>query len=233
MQLKLFPDLPEPVTKGIGGSEVAAVFGLSPWLSPLDLWKIKTDKPTTHLTSRAQRRGTRLEGLVRTTFERHAGLRLAPGQRGRHPRWSQGVRMTDATDATLPNGGLFEAKTTHIGSSRHQTFMAGHVPISYALQLQHYATTLRVDHGVIACLAGPEALMDWDVEQCAFTAIGFTRSAAIGALLEAAVLEFFADHIFPDLPPTWDRHPHADLLLHLLAHEPWLGPFAAEAPGRR
>ena len=32
----------------VGGSDVAAIFGLSPWMTPLELWKIKKGqlKPT-------------------------------------------------------------------------------------------------------------------------------------------------------------------------------------------
>lgn len=226
MQLNLFPDLPPPVNRGIGGSEIAAVFGLSPWMSPLELWRLKTDRPLAHTPNLAQQRGARLEGLVCQAFEQLAALTLDPGQRGRHPLWSQGVRMNAATDRTLPNGGIFEAKTTHLGSERHRVFATGGVPTIYALQLQHYAATLRVEHGVIACLAGPAEAMDWEIAQCILYAVAFRRSIAIGELLEEAVRSFYQHHVFPDVPPPDGPHPLTALLLSRLASETWLGPYA-------
>src|SRR5690606_38137796 len=108
--------------------EIAAVFGLSPWMTPLDLWRLKTDRDPGSAPNRAQLRGSRLESLVCETFERHAQVKLGEGVRGKHPHWSRGVRMVAATDGTLPNGGIFEAKTTRLGGSKHATFAAGHVP---------------------------------------------------------------------------------------------------------
>lgn len=49
---------------GIGGSDVAAILGLSPWKSPLDVWLDKTGKAAPTPENDAMYWGTKLEALV-------------------------------------------------------------------------------------------------------------------------------------------------------------------------
>ena len=55
---------------GIGASEAAAVCGLSPWMTPVELWKIKTGQknPKDLSGNPATERGHRLEPAVRGIF---------------------------------------------------------------------------------------------------------------------------------------------------------------------
>lgn len=64
--------------KGIGGSDVAAVLGLSPWRTPLDVFNDKTaetvdEKPQ----SEAAHFGTILEDVVADEFARRTGFKVA------------------------------------------------------------------------------------------------------------------------------------------------------------
>ena len=64
--------------KGIGGSDVAAVLGLNPWRTPLDVFNEKTaetvdDKPQ----SEAAHFGTILEDVVADEFARRTGFKVA------------------------------------------------------------------------------------------------------------------------------------------------------------
>ena len=55
---------------GIGGSDAAAVCGLSPWTSPVELWKIKTgQKKQKDISSSAVvERGVRMEPALRNLY---------------------------------------------------------------------------------------------------------------------------------------------------------------------
>ena len=55
---------------GIGASEAAAVCGISSWMTPVELWKIKTGqkKPKDLSGNPAPERGHRLEPAVREIF---------------------------------------------------------------------------------------------------------------------------------------------------------------------
>lgn len=55
---------------GIGGSDAAAVCGLSPWMSPVELWRVKTgQKKQKDISSSAVvERGVRMEPALRNLY---------------------------------------------------------------------------------------------------------------------------------------------------------------------
>ncbi len=56
---------------GIGASEVAAICGMSPWQTPIDLWKLKTgqEKPKDLSDNAAVQQGVRMEPALREFFK--------------------------------------------------------------------------------------------------------------------------------------------------------------------
>ena len=65
--------------RGIGGSDVAAIMGLSPWKSPLEVWLEKTNRAESPDLSgkEAVAMGTELEGDVLEMYRRrHPGSRV-------------------------------------------------------------------------------------------------------------------------------------------------------------
>lgn len=62
--------------RGIGGSDVAAVLGLSPWRSPLDVWLEKTGKSAPAAENEAMYWGTRLEALVAAKYSEESGFKV-------------------------------------------------------------------------------------------------------------------------------------------------------------
>ncbi|OSZ74625.1 YqaJ viral recombinase family protein [Hydrogenophaga sp. IBVHS1] len=58
-------------------SESAAVLGLSPWMTPYQLWLIKTGRHQSVATA-AMQRGTDLEPLARRVYEEQTGLVMQP-----------------------------------------------------------------------------------------------------------------------------------------------------------
>jgi putative phage-type endonuclease len=64
---------------GIGGSEVAAILGLSPWKTPYDIWMVKTgfethDGPPLELTNEAVWWGKTLEAAIRQRYTLETGI---------------------------------------------------------------------------------------------------------------------------------------------------------------
>lgn len=59
----------------VGGSDVAAIFGLSPWMTPLELWKIKKGqmKPKEKSNSGQLEMGHLLEPIAAHWFARKTG----------------------------------------------------------------------------------------------------------------------------------------------------------------
>lgn len=64
--------------KYIGGSDVAAILGISPWRSAVDLWVDKTTPPVENgQNAAAKRRGTRLEPYILDMIREDFGIKIA------------------------------------------------------------------------------------------------------------------------------------------------------------
>lgn len=62
----------------LGSSDIAAVLGISPWRSAVDLWLDKVDpQPEDGRNAKAKARGTRLEPYLRDMVESEFGLKIA------------------------------------------------------------------------------------------------------------------------------------------------------------
>jgi len=63
-------------TKFIGGSDISAILGISPWKSAVDLWLDKTTPPRDDSSSAPKRRGQRLEPYIRDMIASEHGLTI-------------------------------------------------------------------------------------------------------------------------------------------------------------
>lgn len=94
---------------GIGGSDLAAILGMSRWDSPRDIWLDKTGRASTDKDSWAIRRGNALEEPLLAWFWDQTGIRYerVGMQRNTSRPW-----MLVNPDALTEDGGLAECKTT-------------------------------------------------------------------------------------------------------------------------
>lgn len=125
-------------------SESAAVLGQSPWLTPYQLWLVKTGRTETRVTH-AMQRGTDLEPLARAAYEDQTGLVMQPL-----------VLEADGYSAsldgmTLDGDLVLEIKCPLRGSRSDlwQDVQSGQVPAYYGIQVQHQ---LMVSGAVLAHL---------------------------------------------------------------------------------
>lgn len=136
---------------GIGGSEIAAVLGLSPWESAFSLWHRKRGIVPPREVTVEMDAGRRLEPVVCEVFlERHPELRMqcAPGTfRNRERPWQ--IANPDALlfdIAAAPDAApcaLFEAKFA-LMPDKWGPDLTSAVPENYLAQSQHYSDTLGV-----------------------------------------------------------------------------------------
>lgn len=215
--------------KGLGGSDMASMLGISGWTTPAQLYTDKLGLEERVFGARSQRRmdrGHRLEPLVCQLAEEELGLQLYPAPALiKHARWAEGVRLLANPDrlAFHPDGdGIFEAKTTQLGGRTHRHFRAGQLDEGYALQVQHYMEVMDLDWCVIACLAGPDGEEMWDMEAHGldFNALRVERSRELGELLAHIAREWWSRHIACRQIPTYDLHPRAAEVRQLLRSIP-------------
>lgn len=173
----------------IGGSDIAAVMGMSRWKTPLKLWAEKTLKlpPRDLSNNEAAEMGTRLEQFVADLFSVKTGksVRRAP-KVYRHPGYPYMVahidRLVTGTDE------LLECKTCSI--FKKDEWENDDIPQEYILQLMWYLGITGRKVGHIAVLIGGQSFKYKKIE---FDEELFTQ------MVEAA--KEFWQHVQNDTPP--------------------------------
>jgi putative phage-type endonuclease len=113
-------------------SETPAVLGISPWMTPYQLWLQKTGR-TVPEVNEAMRRGTALEPQARAAYEDRTGLVMQPLV------LQDGLYSASLDGMTLAGDLIVEIKVPYRGqgSTLWQAVEAGEVPVYYLAQIQH------------------------------------------------------------------------------------------------
>lgn len=151
-------------TRGIGGSDAAAVAGVSRYRSPLSVWLEKTGQLIPDEPGEAAHWGNVLEDVVAAEFAARTGLkprrRRAVLQSAQHPFMLANVDRLVSENGSM---GILEAKTC--GYWRRTEWLDGHVPDEYAIQLQHYLAVTGYTFGYVAVLIGGQEFRHTRVER--------------------------------------------------------------------
>lgn len=143
--------------QGIGGSDVAAIMGVSPFATLRDLYNDKCGSPDVIQTEDnwvAKEVGHRLEDLVAKIFSYKTGYKVfAVRKLFRHPFHSFMQANVDFF-VELPDGSIaiLECKTTNYNSK--EKWNDGAVPVNYEWQCRHYMAVMNLSCAYIACLYG-------------------------------------------------------------------------------
>jgi len=143
---------------GIGGSDVAAIMGFSPFATKRDLYYDKIGvKPVMdeeEFNWVAKEVGHRLEDLVAEIFSKKTGLRVYPIRKMfRHPLHPFMLADVDFF-IEFPDGstGILECKTTNYNCQ--DKWANDSVPINYEYQGRHYMSVMNINKMYFACLYG-------------------------------------------------------------------------------
>jgi putative phage-type endonuclease len=118
--------------KMFNASETAAVLGESPWMTPYQLWLLKTGRSQTKATA-AMQHGTDLEPAARAAYEARTGHVM-------QPLVLQDSRYSASLDGMNLEGDLIlEVKCPYKGaeSALWKDALEGQIPGYYRLQMQH------------------------------------------------------------------------------------------------
>jgi putative phage-type endonuclease len=146
--------------KGVGGSDAAAIVGLSPWRTSLEVYLDKIGELVTDETP-DMRRGTLLEPVV---------LQMYADETGRFVHKPSGIITNPKMPFALANlDGIasdviaVEAKTarTHTGWGEPGT---SDIPLVYLCQVQHYLMVSELSHADVAVLFGDFEFAIYPVE---------------------------------------------------------------------
>lgn len=200
---------------GIGGSDAAAVMGLNPYKSPVELFYEKvSDEPPSDEQSEAAYWGTVLEEpIARRYAELHPEVRVRRNNHILvHPEHKFLFANLDR-EAHTDDGETYglEIKTASLNNAKK--WEDEDVPIWYALQCQHYMNVTGWKKFVIAALIGGQTYVEREIP----------RDDDIIANLTAAETDFW-QNVLDGRLPQWDGSKSAwDILREL---------YPKSAPGK-
>ena len=152
--------------KGIGGSDAAAVLGLSRWKTPLQVYVEKLGIADDAEETEAMRMGTILEPIVAQLYQDETKREL------RHPgpftirRSAANPFMTATLDREIlgdPRGlGVLQIKTASFYKAEE---WADEPPVMYQVQLQHEIAVADAAWGSLAVLIGGQKFLWMDLER--------------------------------------------------------------------
>ncbi len=209
--------------KALGGSEIAAVMGLSPWMSPVQLWKEKTGRaappPVDPVREGILRRGQRLEPIVREMAIdklRQRGLRVELISKNRRVYDEQLPWLTSEIDFEVVLDGVVEIDGAEV-VFRDEPVTAdcktatGHarrawgeedtdaIPLYYTAQFMQGLGLTGRQRCLCAALIGLDDVALYWVQ----------REDDIVAAMRARAVDFWVNHVQADVAP--DPIKYADI----------------------
>lgn len=200
------PEWHELRRSGIGGSDLHALLGVSPYQTALELWQLKRNLILPREGSDAARRGQELEGYVLDRLCAVTGATRGPALPFvRHPRWDAGVRLLANLDGTTDDptpGGILEAKTTGPLTGTANQARRGRLPLAHLLQVHHYAACTGRTWALAGYLIG-----SGDPEGCPLVALHVEVHPVLVQLIEEAATDWWRRYVWAQEPPPLAHHP--------------------------
>lgn len=207
--------------KGIGGSDVAAILGLSKYKSPYQLWLTKTSRDNGDTAGEAAYWGNQLEDVVAKEFAQRTGLKIqrVNEQIIHHehdwmranidravvnPDIAGNVRFKDGR---LTTNHILECKT----ANQYLAKLWGEqdsedVPDYYLTQCQWYMGITQTELCSLAVLIGGQRFRSYQIK----------FDEELFAMLQQECSKFWHDHVLADAPPApttfddvlhrWSKH---------------------------
>lgn len=211
--------------EGIGGSDVAAIMGLSPYRAPYEVWAEKVglaDGPDLSQVE-AVRWGNILEQPIVDRYaelhpERHVERVNAMCRSLARP-WAQASLDAQVRDPEL-GWGVLEIKTAGL---RREDDWDGGVPLYYLTQVTHYLAVTGRPFADVAVLIGGQEYREFRV----------VRDAEDVAAVTRAVDAFWHGHVEARVPPEcegYGREAQALLAAHASPREELEGALSDDVP---
>jgi len=195
--------------KGIGGSDAAAICGLNPYKSPVEVWLEKTGQaPDEESESEAAYWGKRHEDMLAEEFaQRHPELTVYRIDQIAGDYWPFEIREGLWVSKSYPwmvatpdrvyrpksgNMGIIEIKTA--SEYLRDGWGEDKAPQQYVIQVLHYLAVTGFDYGWLVVLIGGNKYREIEVER---------DEETIASLVEIE-RRFWHDHVLTGIPPAFD-----------------------------
>lgn len=179
---------------GLGGTDIAAILGVSPWRTPLQVWEEKTRRSTGPAENVAMRRGRMLEPFVAEMYRQETGRIVRAGSTVRGDEgWMLGHLdgESDAPDVEDPR--VLEIKTVSPWAVKEWGEPGtDEIPLVYVAQAQWYMGLSGHNLADVAALIGVDDLRIHTVH----------FDAELFAAMVEAGRRFWHECVLADVPPA-------------------------------
>lgn len=176
---------PQQRRTGIGGSDVAGILGISPWTTPLDVWRQKVLGDQAD-ESEPMRWGSLLEPIIRREAELRIGEPVTDGRLVVADDWRFGN-----IDGLVGADAILECKTARDSSEWGQEG-TDEIPDHYLTQVAWYLSVTARSLAHVAVLIGGS---DFRIYRVA-------RDARVEAAILERVERFWREHVRTEVPPA-------------------------------
>ena len=175
---------------GIGGSDAAAILGLNPFKTSLDVYNDKTAEMIEEISSPKMKAGLRMESVIADWYGDETGFTIQHDYKMRkHPLYPILIADMDRLIVGQDLGpGVLECKNT---SSYYKKHWEHEIPLIYFCQEQHYFGVTGYKWGEIAMLVD-----GWE-----FDHFPLTPMAQYISDTQEVLLEWWENHIVKGVPP--------------------------------
>lgn len=192
--------------RGIGGSDVGAIFGLDPYNSPLSVYMDKRGELDDNDAGEAAGWGNLLEPVVADVWAGGHGAYAWQAGVLAHPDRTWQLANPDRLFVTAGAGqladrmasgrpdGLLEVKTTSAWLTEDWDADTGRMPDRARLQIQHYLDVTGLREAHVACLVGGQRLV----------VFGESYDAELAEMIRNAAGRFWHEHVLAGNPPPVD-----------------------------
>lgn len=180
---------------GIGGSDIAAIAGVSPYAGPLDVYLDKLGFASRKEETLAMKLGTRLEPIIGELYQEQTGRELVEAELTRHPLFPWALGTPDRLVRGAEMG--VEFKTAGIRSAAQWGEGEDAAPPRYIVQCQWYMAITGYRRWDLAVLIGGQDFRIYPLME--------------DPQLQSHLLEiggrFWREHILSQTPPPVDGSP--------------------------
>lgn len=175
---------------GIGGSDVAAILGLSKWRTPYQVWEEKTGRRKAEESKELFHFGNVLEQVVADEFAARRGVKVQ--RRNQMFRSEKHPELVANIDRYIVGGGVLECKTAD-KFTRHLwgDSASDEVPEYYLTQVQHYMHVTGWHEGYLAVLIGGNEYRDYEIPY----------DVELAEYCAARCSEFWNNYVVKNVPP--------------------------------
>lgn len=148
---------------GVGASEIAVLFGMSPWQNLYELWRSKVHGCEFEPGSELFHWGHTMEPVIAAEFARRMGVEVD------HPPEAIMIGEKDYYRASLDRVIIEDGKPVaalelkNLNESRYAEYKAAGPSVGYLLQLQYQMMVAELDYGYLAVLFGGQRFETWRV----------------------------------------------------------------------